>query len=71
MNGRHWLGLGAVAVALLVAGCGGEDAARDLGTRAVVIGIDGADWKIIDALAAEGRMPHFSRLRTQSVWGRI
>ncbi len=60
--------LGAV---LLLAACGSKDAVRDLGTRAVVIGIDGADWKIIDALAAEGRIPHLTRLRSMGVWGRI
>ncbi len=31
--------------------------------RAVVIGIDSADWKVIDALVAEGRMPNLAALR--------
>ncbi|MFQ5473958.1 MAG: alkaline phosphatase family protein, partial [Dehalococcoidia bacterium] len=71
MNVAPRLGLPAVIVALLFAGCGADDGALDLGTRAVVIGIDGADWKIIDALSAEGRMPNLSRLREQGVWGEL
>ena len=39
-------------------GCGSDDLAPDFGTQAVVIGIDGADWKVIDALAAEGHLPN-------------
>ena len=41
------------------------------GTRAVVIGIDGADWKIIEALAAEGEMPNLMALRERGSWGPI
>ena len=41
------------------------------GRQAVVIGIDGADWKIIDALSAAGAMPNLTRLRERGVWGRI
>jgi tetratricopeptide (TPR) repeat protein len=65
-------------VALAAAGgllsCGGDDLARrplDLGTRAVVIGIDGADWRLIDRLIEEGRMPHMARLKARSAWGPI
>jgi len=59
-----------IVVALTVA-CGGDSAVHDPGTRAVVIGIDGADWKIIDALIAEGEMPNLSRLRDRGVSGPI
>lgn len=51
----------ASAVALfaaLVVGCARDSTVRDLGTRAVIIGVDGADWKIIDALVAEGELPN-------------
>jgi tetratricopeptide (TPR) repeat protein len=44
---------------------------RDLGTRAVVIGIDSADWRIIEPLAAAGRLPNLVRLREAGVWGPI
>ncbi len=48
------------------AGRGGE---RTLDTRLVVIGVDGADWKVIDALSAEGRLPNLTRLRRAGVSG--
>ena len=47
-----------VFTVLVLAGCGSDDLAQDFGTQAVVIGIDGADWKVIDALAAEGHLPN-------------
>ena len=67
------LALLALTVSVLAAaGCDREEGVvRDLGTRAVVIGIDGADWKIIDQLAAEGGMPNFAVLKQRSAWGRI
>ena len=37
----------------------------------MVIGIDGADWTLIDALAAEGDLPNLSSLRERGVWGPI
>lgn len=60
----------ALAVSLPAA-CGPADGARALDTRAVVIGIDGADWKVIDALAAAGEMPNLTRLRQRGVSGPI
>ncbi len=39
--------------------------------RAVVIGIDSADWKVIDSLAAEGRMPNLAALRERGTSGPI
>lgn len=67
---------GAAALLLVLAAggllsCGGDELARDLGTRAVVIGIDGADWRVIDRLIEEGRMPHMARLKARSAWGPI
>jgi len=58
---------------LATAGCGDKESVpiADLGTRAVVLGIDGADWKLIDALVAEGRMPNLTRLREIGVSGPI
>ena len=54
-----------------LAACGPRSGARALDTRAVVIGIDGADWKVIDALAAAGEMPNLTRLRQRGVSGPI
>lgn len=63
--------LPALAAALLAA-CGGSDSlVRDTGSRVVVIGIDGADWKIIEELAEDGGMPNLMGLRQQGVWGPI
>ncbi len=61
----------ALWMALALVGCGSKASARELETRAVVIGIDGADWKVIDALAATGAMPNLTRLRERGVWGPI
>ena len=76
---RHplWPGLGrghalvACGLAAALAGCGPGGPKRALETRAVVIGIDSADWKVIDALAAEGDLPNLTRLRQAGVWGPI
>jgi len=51
---------------LLLFACSG-----DPGPRAVVIGIDGADWKLVDALAAQGRLPQLSALRERGISGPI
>ena len=59
-----------VSLGLLLA-CRVDDRVEDLGTRAVVIGIDGADWKVIDALAEQGYLPNLTRLRSRGVWGEI
>jgi tetratricopeptide (TPR) repeat protein len=71
MRRRDCLGKAAAmilaAVAVLVGGCGAERARP----RVVLIGIDGADWAIIDSLAAEGRLPHLSALRARGVSGPI
>ncbi|MCP4663727.1 MAG: tetratricopeptide repeat protein [bacterium] len=64
------LAAGALTLAL-VAACGSDSPVRDPGTRAVVIGIDGADWKVIEALAAEGGMANLMGLRERGVWGPI
>ena len=57
--------------AALLAACGGDSIVHDTGTRAVVIGIDGADWKIIEALAEDGGMPNLMALRQRGAWGPI
>lgn len=55
----------------LVGACGGSDLGTDLGTRAVVIGIDSADWTLIDPLIADGSMPHLAALKERAAWGEI
>lgn len=65
--------LAGLLVLLLFACSGGDDGVevRDLDTRLLVVGIDGADWRIIDRLIDQGRMPHLARLRSQGAWGAI
>ncbi len=36
-----------------------------------MIGIDGADWKLVDELAARGQVPNLMRLRERGAWGLI
>ncbi len=63
--------VGALALAIPSASCGSHGTSRDLDTRAVVIGIDSADWKVIEALAATGGMPNLMKLRQRGAWGPI
>jgi tetratricopeptide (TPR) repeat protein len=46
-------------------------ACSDARPRAVVIGIDGADWRVIDPLIAAGRMPNLAKLREQGSSGPV
>jgi predicted AlkP superfamily phosphohydrolase/phosphomutase/tetratricopeptide (TPR) repeat protein len=39
------------------------------GLRVAIIGLDGADWEVIDPLIAHGRMPNLARLRARAAWG--
>lgn len=54
--------------ALALAACSGS--ARE-NPRAVVIGIDSADWRLIDPLVTEGRMPNLAALRARGTSGPI
>jgi len=67
------LHLGALALMAVVwmGGCGDADSPKGIGTRAVVIGIDGADWAVIDAIAAHGKLPNLTALRERGVTGSI
>jgi tetratricopeptide (TPR) repeat protein len=67
-----WLAIAAALALALSAGCTRQEPlVIDTGTRAVVIGIDGADWKIIEEIAAEGGMPNLMALRERGTWGEI
>jgi tetratricopeptide (TPR) repeat protein len=51
---------------------GGAPAQRQVaGMKVVLIGLDGADWNIIDPLIAAGRMPNLARLVRSGVRGRL
>jgi predicted AlkP superfamily phosphohydrolase/phosphomutase/tetratricopeptide (TPR) repeat protein len=41
------------------------------GPKVVLVGIDGADWEIIDPLAAAGRLPTLARLKREGAWANL
>ena len=49
----------------------GEPQRRATGTKALLIGLDGADWNIIDPLVEAGRLPNLARLARSGVRGRL
>ena len=62
-----------VAVALLLASAcsrpSPEAPVPESATRVLVIGLDGADWEILDRLEREGRIPNLARMRREGAWG--
>ena len=71
----------ALGAALCLAGCGrdrsgvhqghaGSGAAVGAGGgRVVIVGIDGADWRVIDPLIQQGRLPSFKRIVSEGASG--
>jgi len=43
----------------------------DTGLRVLFVGIDGADWDVIDPLLRAGQLPQLARLRREGVWARL
>ncbi len=43
----------------------------ETGARVVLVGIDAADWDVIDELAARGRLPNLARLKREGAWARL
>jgi Flp pilus assembly protein TadD len=78
-----WLGTIALlaAASMTIAACGSGPATRSANDgagqepvvrpagRVLIIGLDGADWEIIDRLTAAGRLPNLDRLRREGAWG--
>ncbi len=59
-----------LAFACITLSCGGGGPKVEKhGTKAVLIGIDSGDWKMIDEIAADGGMPNLMLLREQGTWG--
>lgn len=46
-----------------------QQAPAPSGPRVLIIGLDGADWEILDRLERDGRIPHLSRLRREGAAG--
>jgi Type I phosphodiesterase / nucleotide pyrophosphatase len=68
----------ATGVLALLPGDGGgsTDGARPVetrrqGLRVALIGVDGADWDLLDPLIARGELPHFKALRDRGAWGEM
>jgi Flp pilus assembly protein TadD len=43
----------------------------DTGMRVVLVGLDGADWDVMDPMIARGELPRLARLRREGVWARL
>ncbi|HEY3176552.1 MAG TPA: alkaline phosphatase family protein [Candidatus Polarisedimenticolia bacterium] len=48
-----------------------EPTAARLKNPIVLIGLDGADWQIIDPLIDQGKLPNLTRLKARSTWGHM
>jgi len=48
-----------------------EKLARPTGLKVLVIGVDGAEWDVIEPLMEEGRLPAFSRLVKEGAHGKL
>jgi hypothetical protein len=51
----------------LLSGCGGPTGRPPV----VMIGIDGAEWSVIDGMIANGELPNFRRFREEFAWGQL
>jgi len=61
-----------LALSVFLPGCGGSDVASDPEARKLlVIGIDSADWRLLDPMIEEGLMPNLQAFRNQSASGRM
>ncbi|HET6278918.1 MAG TPA: alkaline phosphatase family protein [Candidatus Polarisedimenticolia bacterium] len=46
-----------------------DGARRESGQRVVLVGLDGADWDVIDPMIERGELPHFAALKRDGAWG--
>jgi len=59
---------------ILTAGCGGQSSDSVVGTEAgklTVIGIDSADWRLLQPMVDEGRLPHLQAFMAEASYGRM
>ncbi len=49
------------------AGVMGTPNSGRVGRRVILLGLDGADWRVIDPMAAAGALPNFARLKAEGV----
>jgi predicted AlkP superfamily phosphohydrolase/phosphomutase/tetratricopeptide (TPR) repeat protein len=43
----------------------------ETGINVLLVGLDGADWDVIEPMAARGELPNLARLRREGAWGRL
>jgi predicted AlkP superfamily phosphohydrolase/phosphomutase/tetratricopeptide (TPR) repeat protein len=48
-----------------------RDRAQPTGARVAILGLDGADWEILDPLIRQGKMPNLARLKARGAWGQM
>jgi predicted AlkP superfamily phosphohydrolase/phosphomutase/tetratricopeptide (TPR) repeat protein len=48
-----------------------RDRAQPTGARVAILGLDGADWEILDPLITQGKMPNLARLKARGAWGQM
>ena len=48
-----------------------DGARRESAQRVVLIGLDGADWDLIDPMIERSELPHFAALKRDGAWGRM
>lgn len=62
--------LTALLAALFVVGGGCRARSSDRG-RVLVLGLDGVEPTVIDLMMAEGKLPHFAKIRQEGAYGRL
>ena len=57
----------AIVAVLMVTACGDSGPAKR--APVVVLGVDGAEWNVINDMIADGELPHFKQLRDEAAHG--
>ncbi len=70
-EGMVFVGLQIEAVRMAGGSLGGVSLAPIPGTRLLLIGLDGADWKVMDPLLERGKLPNLERLIRHGVRSRL
>ena len=75
VNRRRLLSTAGILLLGLAACAPGDTTSRAPGDgrsgRVVIVGVDGADWRLIEPLMADGRMPHMARIVREGASGTL